>query len=558
MILSMDSISVWFGAKQVLNDISFSLNAEEHVGVVGANGVGKSTLLKVIMSVVEPDKGRFTTSPSLEIGYLAQELAGLNNKTVEDFFYEYQGNLRQIEEQLRALEQRMSAISHEKLDDLLITYGQLQERFERKGGYELDYKVDLVLEGLGLSYLQRNRKIASLSGGEKSRVSLAALLLQAPELMLLDEPTNHLDFQTLEWLENYLSTNKSAFLVISHDREFLNKLVNKILEIDDHTHELKEYFGNYDEYLNTKKKERVLFQEAYERQQEELAVLRQAIKSRSRQVGHNKNASDNDKITHNFFGERVQQTVSRNIRAAEEKLRRLEGNLLPKPPELLRISPDFAPEELEGSNIITVSNISKSYEGRIVLQNINFSIGKNDRVTLVGTNGTGKTTLLKILAGTIKPDTGQVTLASTVKIGYLDQEQETLQPDQNVFDAYREGITGYEDELKSDLFRYALFTYEETLRQVKSLSVGEKRKLQIARLIAMRANLLLLDEPTNHVSFNILEDFEQALLKFPGPIIAVSHDRRFIQHFSAQLWELRNGTITIHQDYSSYLKTMAK
>jgi macrolide transport system ATP-binding/permease protein len=337
-------------------------------------------------------------------------------------------------------------------------------------------------------------------------------------------------------------------LAVSHDRQFLNRTVQTIIEIREHSRELKQYTGNYDAYQASKTLERARWKEEYERQQEDLKELRLAMKTKARQVGYNRPARDADKITHKFFGERVQRTVSRNVRSMEERLRRIEENPIPQPPEELRISPDFDPHVLEGKVPLIASGLSKSFDGRRILHDVSFAIGIDDRIVLLGPNGAGKSTLLKILAGLESPDSGDVIRNPSAKIGYLDQEQETLDLDAKVSDAYSHGLVGREEELFSDLFRYGFFTYEDVIKKVRELSIGQRRKLQIARLITERANLLLLDEPTNHISFDVLEEFEKALLKFAGPIIAVSHDRWFIQRFSQVVWELRDGQLIQRTD----------
>ncbi|MGH2355882.1 MAG: ATP-binding cassette domain-containing protein, partial [Chloroflexota bacterium] len=287
--------------------------------------------------------------------------------------------------------------------------------------------------------------------------------------------------------------------------------------------------------------------ELYAREQEEIKALREAIRGTggaARRVGHpNRPPPDNDKFAKTFFGENVQRAVSRNVRAAQEKLRRIEADPIRKPPEPLRLRADFDPQALAGHAPIAADGITKAYAGRRVLDGVSLALGATSRVAVVGPNGAGKTTLLRILAGLEQPDTGTVSRAPSVAIGYLDQEQEGLDPSQTVFELYRAGLTGHEDALRSDLFRYGYFTHNDVHKKVGALSLGQRRKLQIARLVASRANVLLLDEPTNHLDLATLEAFEAALLEFPGPILAVSHDRWFLERFGGEVWELREGRL---------------
>ncbi len=540
MLLNVNELSVSYGVQAVLHNVSFVLNAGQRAGLVGANGAGKSTLLKAIIGEVMPDSGAVAIPAGAEIGYLPQTVPAYGDETLDDLIYQAQGDLRQLEARLHELESDMAGA--EAGDDLFAEYGRLTEQFERRGGYELDYRIDIVFSGLRLSHIARDRRVATLSGGEKARVSLAALLLKSPDLLLLDEPTNHLDFFALAWLESYLAAHRGGLIVASHDREFLNHTANLILEIDEHSRALKQYKGDYDAYLAAKAVERVAWAEAYARQQEEIKELRHAIRVQARQVAHN-HARDGGKAAYDFKGGRVDWAVSRNVRAAEERLTRIEADPIPKPPEAMHINPEFDPHTLEGRTPLAANGLGKAFGRRVVLQDVSFALHPHSRILVVGPNGAGKSTLLRILAGLLPPDAGQVRLGQSVKLGYLDQEQETMNATETVFDAYRAGTIGFREDIEAEFFRSGLFSYAEVNKQVGELSVGQRRKLQIARLIAARANLLLLDEPTNHVSFDVLEEFEQALFDFPGPIIAVSHDRRFIQRFGGEVWELREGRL---------------
>jgi macrolide transport system ATP-binding/permease protein len=536
-----------YGAIHVLNDISFVINANDRVGIVGSNGVGKSTLLKMLVGQEELDTGSFTFGHSLEVGYLPQTTPEFHGRTIQDLILESVGSLRQLEERMRQVEASMATASADQLSGLLEEYDQISTSFQDRGGYELDYKIDTILSGLRIDYLPRGQEVQTLSGGEKARLGLATLLLQAPDLLLLDEPTNHLDFASMEWLETYLANYKGALLMVSHDRQFLNKIVNQIFEIDEHDHHLKKYEGDYDAYTQSKVAERLKWEEDYARQQEELKDLRKRMRETARQVGHSYRAPrDNDKYARYFFAQRVDSTVSRNIRAAEEQLKRIEADPIPKPPELLRVSSHFNAEPLQSRVVLSTNHLSKAWGDRCILHNLDMTISHNTRIVLVGPNGAGKTTLLKLLMGLERPDSGDVVVTPGARIGYLPQEPVDLDLTKTVLETYRYDQVGYEADFVAKLIGYGLFRLEDMRKMVGQLSVGQRRKLEIARLMAQGPNVLFLDEPTNYISLDVLEAFESALLEFPGPIIAISHDRWFIQRFGGVIWELEYGNLLKH------------
>ncbi|MFN8376409.1 MAG: ABC-F type ribosomal protection protein [Anaerolineae bacterium] len=561
MFLSVNDISKAYGTHQVLNNVSLTLGAGQRIGLVGANGVGKSTLLKIIIGELEADSGDVRLSNRMQIGYLAQVIAKYDDQTLQQMIDASLEKLAQLEAQMRELEAQMGAEqTPEASASLMEQYGDVTEQFERYGGYDIAYRIDEVLNGLRIGYLNRERLFATLSGGEKSRMGLAMLLLQSPDVLLLDEPTNHLDFATLNWLEGYLQKYRGGILIVSHDRQFLNGAVNAIVEIDEHTRSAKRYSGNYDTYHAAKVRERRKWEEDFAAQQEEIVELRYAMKVEARQATkhHATRKVGGDKFAKGFFKGRADVVMSRLVRNAEERLRRIEEDPIPRPPEQLRFEPDFDPQALKGKFPLMVSGISKTFGERCVLHNVSFSLGLHSRVVLAGANGTGKSTLLRILVGDERADRGDVYFHPAVKIGYLDQEHRTLDPNKTVFEAYAEGLEGHEQQLKTILLSTNLFRYEEFERKVGALSSGQLRKLQIGRLIAGGANLLILDEPTNFVSFDILESLEEALKAFPGPVLAASHDRRFMQQFGGEVWELRDGALIPHLNgYEEYIGVMA-
>ncbi len=552
MFLTISNITKTYAFHQVLNQASLTLNAGERIGLVGANGVGKSTLLKIVTGEIEADSGSVMLTPGAKIGYLPQAIAGFEGKTLADLIADSMSYLRELEAQMRALEQQMESARDNTLDSIMLNYGEVSEQFERHGGYEIDHRVDTVLDGLRVGHIPREREFATLSGGEKARVGLAMLLLKAPDVLLLDEPTNHLDFTSLNWLEGYLQGYHGGILIVSHDRQFLNRTVNAIVELDEHTHTTKRYSGNYDAYHQAKVQERRTWEIEYERQQEEIKALRIEIKETARRNSNYRAHSDSDKYIRNAKIATHDRTVSKRVHAAEEKLKRIEANPIPKPPEPLRFDPAFDPEMLKGRMPLVVSGVTKAFGERTVLDDVSFTLGVHSRVVLVGPNGAGKTTLLKILVGLERPDSGEVHLNAAVKIGYLDQEGVTLDAVKTVLEAAHDGMPYTQQQIITILLRSGLFRYDDLSKRVGELSSGQRRKLQIARLIAERTNLLALDEPTNYVSFDVLEGLEEALRHFPGPVIAASHDRRFIEQFQGEVWELRDGAIMKYSSVAAH------
>ena len=556
--LATDNITKHYGIHQVLNGITFVLNAGERVGLVGANGVGKSTLIKILSGEIEADSGTFTIPQGLRVGYLPQVFVADDDATLDDMITASMRYLVALEERMRALEKQMTEATDEALDAVMAEYGTASEQFERYGGYEMDYRVDSVLNGLGVGHIARDRRFATLSGGEKSRVGLALLLLKAPDVLLLDEPTNHLDFASLNWLEDTLKAYRGTVLMVSHDRHFLNNTVNVIIEIDEHSRKARHFTGNYDNFLQVKAQERRKWNEDYARQWEEIKALRHEIKVGAHSNKNYRAHSDGDKFVRNIKKATHDKTVSKRISAAEEKLKRIEENPVPQPPEPLRFNAGFDPQALKGRTPLFVSRLSKAFGSKVIVDDAGFTLNHDSRIVLVGPNGAGKSTLLKMLAGYETPDSGEVYINPAVRVGYLAQEDDAFDPGQTVLEAYGAGLDGTEKELIAALIHLGLFRYDELGKHVHEISSGQRRKLQIARLIARRANLLILDEPTNYISFDVLEELETALADFPGPVIAASHDRRFMQQFGGDIWELRDGTIINHPGgYTGYMEAIA-
>lgn len=546
LCLSLSNITKSYGYHRVLDGVSLVLNHGQRVGLVGANGAGKSTLLKIVAGEVDPDGGDMRIAAGITLGYLPQTTAITDaGHTIADALHAAQAGLRTLESRLREMEAQMTDANGD-LDALMDAYGEALDRFERSGGYDMDARADAVIDGLGLAHLSRGRRVVTLSGGEKTRLALACLLLQSPDVLLLDEPTNHLDFTALEWLETYISAYPGGVIVVSHDRQFLNRTVSAIVEIDEHTRKSKHYAGDYDAYRAARALALRHWRHEYAAQQDEIKALRHEVAVNARRNDNDRKhiRMSGDKFLRNFKKATHEKTVSKRVRDAEERLRRIEADPIPPPPEDLRFSGEFDIAAFKGKSPLRVAGVTKRYGERVVLDHVSFALSPRSRILLSGENGAGKSTLLRLILGYEAPDSGDITLNPQVRIGYLSQERGLLDPDATLFDAYRAGMPHPDQKLKAILFSYGLFRYDDLDKRMGDLSSGQARKVQIARLIAGGANLLLLDEPTNDVSFDVLEGLEDALHDFPGPVIAASHDRRFMQRFGGDIWHLQDGRIT--------------
>ncbi len=535
--LSVTDLTKYYGAQRVLNDIRFHLNEGERLGIVGANGVGKSTLIRIIAGEVTADQGRVSIRKDADRGYLAQVQTQDQRATLRDWLYQALTHIHDLERQMRALEVAMAAGDAGALDQ----YGDVAHRYELLGGYDLDARIDIVFSGLGIAHLDRERRVSSFSGGETTRIALALLLLRSPDLLLLDEPTNHLDAAALEWLEGYLRRHHGSALVVSHDREFLNRTVNAILEIDEHTRSARRFPGDYDAYRAQKAVERQRWEQDYAAQQDEIKTLQIEIKQGARRNDNYRAHTDGDKLLRNAKIANHESTVSKRVRDAETRLAHLLRDPIPKPPKPLQFDADFDPALMASHFALRAQGITKSYSGRTILSDVSFDIPNSARIAITGENGVGKSTLLRILAGVEAADAGSVQRAPTVQIGYMPQDE----PPQRgtVYDVFASTASGAPKEIMNQLIWTGLFRFDEVETEVMNLSAGQRRKLTLARLMASRANLLLLDEPTNHLSPDVLEELEDALRSFPGTIIAISHDRRFLEGFRGEQWEVRDNQI---------------
>ncbi len=547
MLLNVAQVSHSFGLIHVLDDVSFHLNPGERAGLVGANGSGKTTLLRVITGELECQTGAVAVQRGIVTGYLTQKLPEVApGTTVDDMIFQSLGDLNAIEERLRELEGLM-ADPDADFEAVTDEYARLSERFEARGGYELDHRIEIVLAGLGLASLGRERAFATLSGGEAKRVMLAIVLLQAPDLLLLDEPTNHLDFASIDWLGEYLAEYQGGVLAVSHDRHFLNRSVNRILAIDEFDHQLRSYPGDYDDYRRQREKEIADYELAYEAQQREINELKRSIKATNARVDRKPPPRrDPDKALYDAQAERAQHTIAKTVGWMRERLRRLEADPLPRPPERIEIRADLGDDVVRSDEVVRLRGVSKSYGADLVLDDIDFTLRRGETAVVVGPNGAGKTTLLEIICGELAPDAGEVVTAPTARLTYIDQHARALPDQLTVLDAYREGRVEYEHALIRELLQHGLFRLDDLGKRIGELSMGQRRKLQLAQLIAGDGNVIVIDEPTNHLSLDVIEEFERALRDYPGPVIVVSHERRFIERSRGQVWELRDGELIQH------------
>lgn len=550
MLLAVRTLSKGYGVHRVLENVTFTINANDRIGIVGPNGVGKTTLLRLLVGQEEADSGSINYAATVEYGYLAQTTPPFYGQSINDMLLAAVGNLKQLEERMHELEQAMTQAEGAALAAYMEEYGSVSSRYQDRGGYELDYKIEMILHGLHIDYLPRTQPIETLSGGEKARIGLATLLLRSPDILLLDEPTNHLDFASMAWLEEYLTHYPGAILMVSHDRQFLNRVVNQIFELSEHDHQLKMYTGNYDAYVTARELERQRWQEQYAAQQEEIKELKKRIKVSGRQVGHGQRPHrDNDKFTVYFFEQNVQSAVAKNVRAAQVQLARIEADPIAKPPEAIQVNSHFHATDIQSRDVLQLNGISKRFGERTILNNIHATIAAHQRIILTGPNGTGKSTLFKLIMGQEQADSGKITLVEGARIGYLPQEPDDLDLHKTVIETYRHGQIGYESEHIGRLIGYGLFRREDMEKQVGQLSIGQRRKLEIACLMAQQPDILLLDEPTNYISLEMLEAFEAAILSFAGPVIVITHDRWFMQHLRGKqslYWELKDGQLYQH------------
>lgn len=548
-MLHVTNISKTYGVETVLSEVTFIVNKGERVGLVGPNGCGKTTLLRIICGLEEPDAGQIRFDPpELSAGYLAQALIFNEGESVSQALARATADNSRAWQTMQALAAAMAAPPPgQTVADITAAYAEAEARFEAAGGYELEHRLEAVLTGLNLADIPRELPVDRLSGGQKTRLGLAGLLIQQPQLLLLDEPTNHLDIDALDWLETWLNTYAGAVLIVSHDRAFLDATTTHTLVIDLEIHTLRDFPGNYSFYVETVARETEQQWQAYKDQQDEIARLRAgAQRVRGQAVMKKGGKGDSgDKFAKGHFSNRSARYVSK----AKQVERRLEQLLtedrIGKPGRHWTLKLDFADDTGGARQVLSLDGLKMAFGDRTLFSDVTATLNHGQRIALIGPNGEGKTTLLRIIAGELEPAEGQVTLGKGVKLGYLSQEQEILDPESTPYDTIRAAAVGmHESDLRS-LLHFFLFAGDEVFTQIGNLSFGERTRLMLALLVAQGCNFLLLDEPVNHLDIPGRERFEEALSQFPGTVLAVVHDRAFIKRVATGVWELRGGTLKL-------------
>lgn len=531
MILSCNNINKSFIDKQVLSHVSFHINEGEKAAIIGVNGAGKSTLLKIIIGEIPADSGEVTIAKGTTLGYLAQHQALTSTHSIYEELLEVKKDIIALYERIRKLEIAMKDKTGEELDSMLETYARLNHEFELQNGYAYQSEITGILKGLGFTEEEFSKTIDKLSGGQKTRVALGKLLLTAPNIILLDEPTNHLDMESIAWLENYLLNYKGAVIIVAHDRYFLDKIVTKVVEIE-HT-KSQMYLGNYTAFATKKALVREAQLKNYLNQQKEIKHQEEVI-AKLRSFNREK-----------------------SIRRAESREKMLDKiELVDKPIlEQQQMSIHLKPHVLSGNDVLTVTNLSKSFKEKHLFSGLDFEIKRSEKVAIIGNNGTGKTTILKIINNLLDADEGVVTLGSKVQIGYYDQEQQVLSPDKTLFDELQDTYPHLNNTEIRNVLAAFLFTGDDVFKRIKELSGGERGRVSLAKLMLSEANFLILDEPTNHLDIASKEILEDAINNYSGTVLYVSHDRYFINRTATRILDLRNNQLLNYiGNYDYYLE----
>ena len=531
MILSCNNISKSFGTDVIIKSCSFNIEDHEKAAIVGINGAGKSTLLKIITGIEPADTGLVTLAKDKTLGYLAQQQNLGSDNTIYDELLSVKQYILDMEKELRSIEKRMNTADGDELENLMKKYSDLNHRFEMENGYAYKSEITGVLKGLGFSEEDFTLNVNTLSGGQKTRVALGRLLLAKPDIILLDEPTNHLDMESIRWLENYLLNYNGAVLIVAHDRYFLDKIVSKIIELDNGVATV--FSGNYTDYAAKKAILRNMKLKEYLNQQREIKHQEDVI-TKLKQFNREK-----------------------SIKRAESREKMLDKiEIVDKPQELNdKMNIKLEPNVVSGNDVLTISGLSKSFDDITLFDNIDIEIKRGERVALIGNNGTGKTTILKLINGIIEPDSGSIYLGAKVNIGYYDQEHHVLDPDKTIFDEIRDAYPDLNNTQIRNTLAAFLFTNEDVFKYIRDLSGGEKGRVSLAKLMLSNANFLILDEPTNHLDIVSKEILENALNNYTGTVLFVSHDRYFINAAATRIIELSNKTVVNYiGNYDYYLE----
>lgn len=531
MILSCNNISKSFGTDVIIKSCSFNIEDHEKAAIVGINGAGKSTLLKIITGIEPADTGLVTLAKDKTLGYLSQQQNLNSDNTIYDELLSVKHYILDMEAQLRHIENQMKSADDEALETLMKKYSDLNHEFELNNGYAYKSEITGVLKGLGFAEEDFTLNVNTLSGGQKTRVALGRLLLSKPDIILLDEPTNHLDMESISWLENYLLNYSGAVLIVAHDRYFLDKIVSKIIELDNGNATV--FSGNYTDYASKKAILRNMQLKEYLNQQREIKHQEEVI-TKLKQFNREK-----------------------SIKRAESREKMLNKMEFVDKPEILNDKMDIKlePNVISGNDVLTVDNLTKGFDGTVLFDNICFQIKRGERVALIGSNGTGKTTILKLINGIIPADSGSIYLGAKVNIGYYDQEHHVLDPDKTIFDEIRDAYPDLNNTQIRNTLAAFLFTNEDVFKYIKDLSGGERGRVSLAKLMLSNANFLILDEPTNHLDITSKEILENALNSYTGTVLFVSHDRYFINSTATRIIELANKTVVNYiGNYDYYLE----
>ena len=531
MILSCNNITKTFGTDAILSDCSFHIEEREKAAIVGPNGAGKSTLLKIIMGRLPADDGTVTISKDKTLGYLAQHQNLSSDGTIYDELLSVKKDIIALEEKIRETEQQMKNATGEQLDTLLDQYTKMNHQFELENGYAYQSEIVGVLKGLGFTEDDFSLPVSTLSGGQKTRVALGKLLLSKPDIILLDEPTNHLDMESIRWLENYLLGYNGSVIIVAHDRYFLDRIVTKIIEIEN-TH-VTVFSGNYTAYADKKKILRNMQLKEYLNQQREIKHQQEVI-TKLKQFNREKS---------------IKRAESR-----EKMLDKLE--VVDKPAEINdKMNIELNPSIISGTDVLSVSHLSKSFDDNTLFTDISFDIKRGERVALIGNNGTGKTTILKIINDILPADSGEIKLGSKVTIGYYDQEHHVLDPDKTLFDELQDAYPDLNNTQIRNTLAAFLFTNDDVFKYIRDLSGGERGRVSLAKLMLSNANFLILDEPTNHLDMVSKEILENALNSYTGTVLYVSHDRYFINTTATRIIELvGQTTVNYIGNYDYYIE----